>query len=70
MFKKSRALLSVLYIGMIICTLALGILLPDDLSGLIFISVIGQIVAYFFYTLSYIPAGQRILKKLCRWMIE
>lgn len=70
MFKRSRIILSCIYLGTIILTLVLGITLPDNLTILVLISLVAQMVAYFFYTLSYIPQGQRILKKLCRFMID
>lgn len=58
MTNKKRIILTAIYLGMIILTLVLGILLPDNLTFIVFISLIGQIVAYFFYTLSYIPYGR------------
>lgn len=54
---------------MIIVTLVLGLALPENLSGLIFISVVFEIIAYFLYTLTYIPGGIKILKKISRKMI-
>lgn len=70
MTHKTRIVLSILYLGAIVLTLVLGILLPENLSFLVFVSLAGQMVAYFFYTLSYIPYGRKILKKICKFMIK
>lgn len=70
MIHKTRLILSILYLGAILLTLVLGIFLPENLRGLVFLSLIGQMIAYFFYTLSYIPFGKKILKKICRFMVE
>lgn len=69
MVKRSRVVFSILYIGAIILTFVLGVMLPSNLSWLVLLSLCGQIVAYFFYTLSFIPGGRKILKKICRFMV-
>ena len=69
MFKKSRLLLTLLYLGAIIGTVVLAILLPDNLKALVLIMLIVQIIAYYLYTLSYIPFGQKILKKCCQCIL-
>ena len=70
MKKSSRVVYSVCYVGMIVVTLILGLTLPENLSFLVFIAVILEIIAYFFYTLTYIPGGTKAIKKICRKMIE
>lgn len=69
MTDRTRIVLTALYLGAIVLTLVLGLLLPENLTFLVFLSLIGQMVAYFFYTLSYIPFGRKILKKICRFMV-
>lgn len=69
MTHQTRIILSGLYLGAIVLTLVLGLTLPENLTFLVFLSLIGQMVAYFFYTLSYIPFGWKILKKICRFMV-
>jgi uncharacterized membrane protein YccF (DUF307 family) len=65
MFKKSRLLLTLLYLGSLVATLVLAFLLPDNLKWLVIVSLGVQMVAYFLYTFSYVPFGQKILKKFC-----
>ena len=69
MFKKARIWFSLAYILSMIMTLVLAITLPEHLRGLVLISLIIQIVSYFFYTLSFIPYGQKILGKIVKTML-
>jgi hypothetical protein len=70
MFKKARIWFSVAYLLSMILTLVLAFTLPANLRGLVVISLIIQIISYFFYTLSYIPYGQKILGKVFKTMLE
>jgi len=65
MFKKTRWVLTLLYLGSIAGTLAMAFLLPDNLKGLVILMLVVQIICYYLYTLSYIPFGRKILKKCC-----
>lgn len=69
MFKKSRLLLTLLYLGAIVGTVVLAVLLPDNLKALVLIMLIIQIIAYYLYTFSYVPFGQKILKKCCQCLL-
>lgn len=70
MVKRSRVLLTVLYLGLTLTTLILGLILPEGMTWLLFITLIGQVVSYFFYTLSYIPYGRKILGKCCKFLVD
>ena len=65
MFKKTRWVLTLVYLGSIVGTIVMAFLLPDNLKGLIIIMLIIQIIAYYLYTLSFVPFGRKILKKCC-----
>ena len=69
MFKKSRLLLTLLYLGSLIATLVLAFLLPENLKGLVLVTLVIQMFAYFLYTFSYVPFGQKILKKFCQCIL-
>ncbi len=69
MLKKARIWFSIAYVLSTITTLILAITLPSNLRGLVFLTLIVQIVSYFFYTLSYIPYGQKILGKVLKVML-
>lgn len=64
MKKKTRIIPSCLYIGSIILTLVLAI--ATNIKALVLISLVVQVIAYYWYTISFIPFGQRILKRLCK----
>ena len=70
MVKRSRVRLTVLYLGLTLATLILGLILPEGMTWLLFITLIGQVVSYFFYTLSYIPYGRKILGKCCKFLVD
>lgn len=70
MTKKSRIIFSVLYVGSTITTVVLAFTLPERLSWLVIISFIVSVISYFFYTLSFIPFGQKIFKKLCLFLVD
>jgi hypothetical protein len=53
-----------MYLSLIVTTIVLAIWLPPNLRFLVLISLVAQMIAYFFYVLSYIPFGRKILKKL------
>lgn len=63
MKKKHRIIPSSLYIIMIILTLVLA--LATQIRGLVLLCVILCTVCYYWYTISFIPFGTKILKKLC-----
>jgi hypothetical protein len=44
-------------------TVVLAIVLPPKWSFIVLFSLIAQMIAYFFYCLSYIPFGRKILQK-------
>jgi hypothetical protein len=70
MIKKSRIIFSLLYIGSTLATLILAFVLPSNLSWLVFLTFIIELVSYFLYTLSFIPFGIKILKKFCAFLVE
>lgn len=63
MKKKHRIVPSALYILMIILTLVLA--LATQVKGLVLLCVILTTVCYYWYTISFIPFGTKILKKIC-----
>ena len=63
MKKKHRIIPSVLYILMIILTLVLA--LATNIKGLVLLCVILCTICYYWYTISFIPYGTKILKKVC-----
>jgi hypothetical protein len=63
MKKKHRLIPSVFYIGLIILTLVIAI--ATEIKGLVLFLVVLQVFAYYWYTISFIPFGNKILKKLC-----
>lgn len=65
MFKKTRWVLTLLYLGSIIGTLVMAFLLPDNLKGLVILMLVVQIITYYLYTFSFVPFGRKILKKCC-----
>jgi hypothetical protein len=70
MFKKARIWFTIAYLGSTVLTIVLACTLPERLRFLILISIVVQIASYFFYTLSYIPYGQKILGKFCKFMVD
>ena len=70
MIKKNRLIFTFLYLGFTGATLVLGLILSENMTWLILITLIGQIISYFFYTLSYIPYGRKILGKCFKFMID
>jgi len=65
MFKKTRWILTLLYLGAIMGTLAMAFLLPDNLKALVLVMLAVQIIAYYLYTFSFVPFGRKIIKKFC-----
>jgi hypothetical protein len=63
MKKKHRLIPSIVYIGLIILTLVIAI--ATEIKGLVLFLVVLQVFAYYWYTISFIPFGNKILKKLC-----
>jgi hypothetical protein len=63
MKKKDRIIPSLLYISMIIVTILLAVL--TDIPALVLISVVILTICYYWYTISFIPGGSTVLKKLC-----
>ncbi len=64
MFLRKRIWFTVAYLGSTIVTIVLAATLPAHLRYLIIISLIVELISYFFYTLSFIPFGQKILRKI------
>lgn len=69
MFKKTRWILTLLYLGSIGGTITMAILLPEGLRGLVILMLVIQIICYYLYTLSYIPYGRTIIKKCCECIL-
>jgi len=68
MKKKSRIIPSILYVSSIILTLVVA--LATNIKGLVLLFLIIQIFAYYWYTITFIPFGQKIVKKLCECCLE
>jgi hypothetical protein len=69
MMDSKRIVLSLLYIGSTIGTVVLALALPDIII-LTLACLVLQIVSYFFYCLTYIPWGKKMLKKACSCCIS
>lgn len=63
MKKKHRIIPSVVYVLMIIITIVIAV--ATHVRGLVLLCVIILTVAYYWYTISFIPYGNKILKKMC-----
>ena len=63
MKKKHRIIPSVLYICSIILTIIIAT--ATGVPGLVIICVIVTTIMYYWYTISFIPFGTKILKKVC-----
>lgn len=63
MKKKHRIIPSVLYILMIILTIVIAV--ATQIKGLVLLCVILLTICYYWYTISFIPFGTKILKKVC-----
>lgn len=63
MMKKHRIIPSTVYILSIILTIVIAV--ATQITGLVFLFLIIQVFAYYWYTISFIPFGQKIVKKLC-----
>ena len=70
MWKQTRWALTLCYLGMLVLTLVLAFVLPDNLKVLVLVSMILQMISYFLYTLSYVPFGRRLLKKFCQCLFS
>lgn len=69
MTASKRIVVSLLYIGSTIGTVVFALVLPDIVI-LTVACLIVQVVSYFFYCLTYIPFGQKMLKKACSCCID
>lgn len=65
MFKKTRWVLTLVYLGSMVATLVLAFVLPEKWGALVLVTLAIQMVSYFLYTFSYVPFGRTILKKFC-----
>lgn len=63
MGKKHRIIPSIVYIVSIIATIVIAV--ATGLKALVLLFLIIQVFAYYWYTISFIPFGQKIAKKLC-----
>lgn len=63
MKKKHRLIPSITYVLLIILTLVIAI--ATEIKGLVIFLVFMQVIAYYWYTISFIPYGNKIIKKLC-----
>jgi antibiotic biosynthesis monooxygenase (ABM) superfamily enzyme len=60
MTNKSRLVTSIVYILSIILTLVIA--LATQIKGLVIVFLIIQVCAYYWYTISFIPFGQKLAK--------
>lgn len=70
MFVRKRLWFTIAYLSSTIITIILAATLPEHLRYLILVSLIVEIISYFFYTLSFIPFGQKILGKIFKVMTD
>lgn len=68
MTKKSRIIPSVVYVLSIILTIVIAV--ATQIKGLVFLFLVIQVLAYYWYTISFIPFGQKILKSACECCID
>jgi len=68
MTKKSRIIPSAVYILSIILTIVIAV--ATQIKGLVFLFLVIQVLAYYWYTISFIPFGQKILKNACECCID
>lgn len=68
MKKKHRIIPSIVYFLSIILTIVIAV--ATQIAGLVFLFLIIQVFAYYWYTISFIPFGQKIVKKLCECCLE
>ena len=68
MMKKHRIIPSSIYILSIILTIVIAV--ATQIPGLVLLFLVIQIFAYYWYTISFIPFGQKIVKKLCQCLLE
>jgi len=67
MKKKHRIIPSIAYFVSIIVTIVIAV--ATKITGLVFLFLIIQVIAYYWYTISFIPFGQQILKKVCKCLM-
>jgi hypothetical protein len=63
MKKKHRIIPSLVYISMVILTVVIAI--ATQIKGLVLLFLVLQVIAYYWYTITFIPFGQKIIKKFC-----
>ncbi|EFX61298.1 hypothetical protein DAPPUDRAFT_69953 [Daphnia pulex] len=68
MKKKHRIIPSIVYFLSIILTIVIAA--ATQIAGLVLLFLIIQVGAYYWYTISFIPFGQTIAKKLCQCCLE
>lgn len=68
MKKKHRIIPSIVYFLSIILTIVIAV--ATQITGLVLLFLIIQVFAYYWYTISFIPFGQKIVKKLCECCLE
>ena len=68
MMKKHRIIPSCVYIISIILTIVIAV--ATQIAGLVLLFLVIQIFAYYWYTISFIPFGQKIVKKMCECCLE
>ena len=64
MKKKHRIIPSIVYFLSIIATIVIAV--ATQITALVFLFLVIQVVAYYWYTISFIPFGTKIAKKLCQ----
>ena len=68
MKKKHRIIPSIVYILSIIITIVVAV--ATSIKGLVLLFLVIQVIAYYWYTISFIPFGQKILKKMCECCLD
>jgi hypothetical protein len=64
MQKKHRIIPSIVFFLSIILTVVIAA--ATQIKGLVLLFLILQVFAYYWYTISFIPFGQKIIKGLCK----
>ena len=63
MTKKHRLIASIVYVASIILTIVIAV--ATQVKPLVLLFIVIQIFAYYWYTISFIPFGQKMVKKMC-----
>ena len=72
MFKKTRVVVTIVFLASMVATLVVAFVMQDTPSKRLIIMslIILQFCAYIWYSLSYIPFGRALAKKCCKKCVK